>query len=1467
MMETNFTFPKLLTKLLTVLLIGIISGIQVNAQSCACKQSIQASLDASGQMTITAEMLLADANTCAGNKIVTVMTTPTGNPIPTNPVVNCSHAGKTLYGKVSNGANSCWTTILVEDKVKPVISCPTGPLVRSCVQMGTFTPTVIEACGPVKLDTIAETITNCADLVGASPNILKRIVRTYQATDGSGNVSAPCTITFDVTVADLASIVYPPNYDIAPTPGTLDALVCDGNYAKLANGNPSPQNVNVGTIIAPNILPGTGVPTLDGVSLFNNPDLYCGLMVSYTDGLPQTIKCTTKIMRTWQVIEWSCLNRPPVTRVQVLEIVDNKGPQISGLTDISASTTDHNCEGRVTFANPVLGDNCSSADKLTADITIYPDGDYTKPGAFIKHGSSKTIFLPVGNHKAIYTAYDACYNKTTDTISVNIEDNTPPVAICDEFATVGLTNQGVAWVPASVFDDGSYDECKLEKFLVRRMNPAACGTCETPTLPGFDFMGEYGTGNDKKYYYLSKHTSSPEVAFKMAKAMGGNVITITSPAMDAWVWNKFLELTPGTGAGNWTDLIIGLTRNNNNAYTWQSGSNAGYRNFGSNPTGKYIVKYHDDNGLWYSYDPIYKAKYAIEITDPCGWSSYAKFCCSDVIRNQMVAFRAIDASGNYNECMVSAIVQDKIGPTITCPADRTVDCDFAYDPNNLRKDFGWPTATDNCENPTITRIDSVSTVNSCRTGTITRRFLVTDAGGRTASCAQVITFRALRPYAGPTPSQWPRDTMVIGCGDPASPALLPAALGSPILTDGACSLVGPQHTDEVYTFNQPNSPACFKILRKWTVIDWCQPLTSGGYRTWTHTQEIKVIDNIAPVVAPLAPVVNADTFDATCQSGQITLTASATDVCTAVLRSSYKIDAGNNGSFDITSSVFNNNTINASGVYPVGNHRIVYTFEDKCGNITSREQLFRIVNRKAPNPVVLQGLAISLMKVDEDEGMAEIWATDFDPNQKSVHPCGYPVLLSFSEVVVNALGQMVGTPNLVFDCANLGQQDVTIWVAALTPAGDVVQTSVNTFIDVQDNNDICPDTGTRLSVNGVIATESNQTLEESNVLLKGSELNRMTNKDGFFDFNNMPGGGTYTVIPEKNDDHLNGVSTLDLVMIQRHILGLEKLASPYKMIASDINKDGKVTAVDLVELRKLILGSIDNFSNNNSWRFVEKAYQFADLQNAQGEAFPESYYIDVLNTDMKTDFVAVKVGDVNGNAIANDLMNNTESRTASSLSLSTENVEFTAGQTVTVPVNVSEMNTVLGMQFTLEFDSDLLSLTGVDPAGINVNDNNFGFSNIQNGVITVSWNAANTMKLNSNTTLFNLSFVAKDNGSLASAINITSDATKAEAYSEDAKVMPVSWRVNNAVSGFVLYQNTPNPFKETTNVSFELPEAMAATVTVYDVTGKVVTVANVDGVKGNNNVSFDRNDLRAGVMYYTLQAGAFKATKKMVVIE
>ena len=83
-----------------------------------------------------------------------------------------------------------------------------------------------------------------------------------------------------------------------------------------------------------------------------------------------------------------------------------------------------------------------------------------------------------------------------------------------------------------------------------------------------------------------------------------------------------------------------------------------------------------------------------------------------------------------------------------------------------------------------------------------------------------------------------------------------------------------------------------------------------------------------------------------------------------------------------------------------------------------------------------------------------------------------------------------------------------------------------------------------------------------------------------------------------------------------------------------------------------------------------------------------------------------------------------------------------------------------------------------------------------------------------------------------------------------------------------MHQNVPNPFESKTTIGFDLPEAIASTLTIYDVTGKVLKVVEVEGVKGYNEVNLTKAELSgAGVLYYQLDAADYTATKRMVLID
>jgi hypothetical protein len=141
---------------------------------------------------------------------------------------------------------------------------------------------------------------------------------------------------------------------------------------------------------------------------------------------------------------------------------------------------------------------------------------------------------------------------------------------------------------------------------------------------------------------------------------------------------------------------------------------------------------------------------------------------------------------------------------------------------------------------------------------------------------------------------------------------------------------------------------------------------------------------------------------------------------------------------------------------------------------------------------------------------------------------------------------------------------------------------------------------------------------------------------GGYAFYNLPMGGDYSVVPTKDVNHLNGVTTYDMVLIQKHILNVNKLLSPYKIIAADLNNSGTVTTSDLVEMRKLILNIQSTFSNNESWRFIDADFEFPNPENPFETSFPEYKSFNNLPNSQIVNFVGIKIGDVNNSVNPNN---------------------------------------------------------------------------------------------------------------------------------------------------------------------------------------------------------------------------------------
>ena len=85
---------------------------------------------------------------------------------------------------------------------------------------------------------------------------------------------------------------------------------------------------------------------------------------------------------------------------------------------------------------------------------------------------------------------------------------------------------------------------------------------------------------------------------------------------------------------------------------------------------------------------------------------------------------------------------------------------------------------------------------------------------------------------------------------------------------------------------------------------------------------------------------------------------------------------------------------------------------------------------------------------------------------------------------------------------------------------------------------------------------------------------------------------------------------------------------------------------------------------------------------------------------------------------------------------------------------------------------------------------------------------------------------------------------------------------------FDLSQNIPNPFNENTVIGFNLPESNTVTLTITDLSGRLVLKQQGVFPAGYSEIAVNQNQLNTtGILYYTISTATHSSTKKMVVVK
>jgi hypothetical protein len=102
-------------------------------------------------------------------------------------------------------------------------------------------------------------------------------------------------------------------------------------------------------------------------------------------------------------------------------------------------------------------------------------------------------------------------------------------------------------------------------------------------------------------------------------------------------------------------------------------------------------------------------------------------------------------------------------------------------------------------------------------------------------------------------------------------------------------------------------------------------------------------------------------------------------------------------------------------------------------------------------------------------------------------------------------------------------------------------------------------------------------------------------------------------------------------------------------------------------------------------------------------------------------------------------------------------------------------------------------------------------------------------------------------------------------YIADTISIPVSAGDNNAVSDYALSQNYPNPFNPRTSITYQIPAGSVVTLKIYDILGnEIALLVKEHKPAGKYKVEFNSSALTSGVYFYTLRAGSYTETKKMI---
>lgn len=728
--------------------------------------------------------------------------------------------------------------------------------------------------------------------------------------------------------------------------------------------------------------------------------------------------------------------------------------------------------------------------------------------------------------------------------------------------------------------------------------------------------------------------------------------------------------------------------------------------------------------------------------------------------------------------------------------------------------------------------------DDCSQGKISRLWTFTNRCGKTFQTRQLLIIKSRSDFEVVFPADIVLDCTMSNQFDPND-------LPFPLIKDAETEDMEILYQDSLI---QDTSSSCKVLLRKWELFDRCvakspspvrpdiilndslvadrlerycvyRALKDNGDGYMQYHQLIRFVDLTPPVIHLRDTMLEA-TND--CKAKSFTIFPDWSDNCSPresiLIEASLKQATGDDRQLMVNPGIIIPEGLNA------GEYILNVRGRDLCGNSDTVTSKIVILDGSAPQ--VFCGNSTIPLTLPAS-GQMNIYARDFDAG--SLAGCsGGSLRFSFSQDPVDSIRTLT--------CDSIGVRSYTLWISNKNNK----QSPCQVVLQVNSQPNVCFPSN-EFQIGGTITTGQQKGILQVNVKLEPTMLSVVTDANGHYQSPVLKGGLDYTIRPQKQDVPTNGISSIDLLVMEKHILGQAVLTDPYLLIAGDINQSGSITVSDLIELRRLILGNITVFSKNESWNFIPANYTFPDPSNPW--IYPRVIEVKNLNQPFPDlNFIGIKTGDVNYSATVN--AKGLESRNNDIIDLNIILEISPEGQQLKIytPMPVAGI-TAMQMGFSIDGYADELKYAGgqlkLEKEEVNVQ---------MGHRCVMAWVDPNGKDLNTTEPILIFDLIGSSKPVRPHLL--TSDLFSSFLYF-NRKEYSINWQQkNDKINPSKIY---PNPSKEEVNIDFFVEKTAPVLIFIQTLSGKKVYIKNPNPKQGWNHILLNKSDLGGAGLYYFIQ--------------